>query len=37
LVSAYDPVRHRLIVGRPSENLITIWDTDAVFADGFEP
>jgi len=37
LVSAYDPVRYRLIVGRPDENMITVWDTDALFADGFEP
>jgi hypothetical protein len=36
IVFDYNAVRHLLVVGRPTENMITIWDTDSVFADGFE-
>lgn len=36
LVSAYDVSRKRLVVGQPQENLVTLWDAENVFADGFE-
>jgi hypothetical protein len=35
--TAYDPVTHLLIVGRPSDNIVSLWDTDKLFANGFEP
>lgn len=34
---AYDPVHHRLIVGRPYENRVSIFTLDQPFADGFDP
>ena len=34
---AYDPVRHRLIVGRPAENIVSLFTMDQLFADGMEP
>lgn len=37
LVYDYDATRHRLIVGRPSENLVSLFTTDQIFADDFDP
>ena len=34
---AYDPVLHRLIVGRPGENIVSLFTADQLFADGLEP
>jgi len=33
----YDAARHRLIVGRPSENIVSLFTMDQLFADDFEP
>ncbi len=33
----YDATRHRLIVGRPYENLVSLFTPDQVFADDFDP
>jgi hypothetical protein len=33
----YDAARHRLIVGRPSENTVSLFTMDQLFADDFEP
>lgn len=33
----YDATRHRLIVGRPAENIVTLFTTDQLFADDFSP
>lgn len=33
----YDPIRHRLIVGRPAENIVSLFSMDEPFADGFDP
>ena len=37
LSHAYDATRKRLVVGRPLDNMISLWTLDQVFADGFEP
>jgi hypothetical protein len=37
LVYDYDTARHRLIVGRPYENLVTLFTMDQVFSDDFDP
>ncbi|MFO1507592.1 MAG: hypothetical protein U1F23_11080 [Lysobacterales bacterium] len=34
---AYDPVHHRLIVGRPAENIVSVFTMDQPFADSFDP
>ncbi len=36
LTSAYDAQRHRLIVGRPAENIVSLFTMDQIFADGLE-
>lgn len=38
MASDYDPIHHRLVVGRQSSNLVSVLtlDADALFADGFE-
>ena len=33
----YDATRHRLIVGRPAENIVSLFTMDQVFADDFDP
>ena len=33
----YDPTRHQLVVGRPADNLVTLFTMDQIFADGLEP
>jgi hypothetical protein len=35
--SDYDPARHRLIVGRPYDNIATLFTMDQIFAGDFEP
>jgi hypothetical protein len=37
LSHAYDPARKQLVVGRPLENMISLFTMDALFVDGFEP
>lgn len=37
MVYDYDPTRHRLIVGRPAENMVSLFTMDQIFADGLEP
>jgi hypothetical protein len=37
MVAAYDPTRQRLVVGRPYENIVSLFTMDQLFADGFEP
>jgi hypothetical protein len=37
MVFGYDIPRDHLVVGRPIENLVTIFDGNIVFQDGFEP
>lgn len=32
----YDPVRDQLVVGRPSENIVTLFNGDLIFESGFE-
>jgi hypothetical protein len=34
LVLSYDATRHQLVVGRPAENLVSLFTPDQVFADG---
>jgi hypothetical protein len=34
---AYDPVRQRLIVGRPAENIVSLFTMDQIFAGDFDP
>jgi hypothetical protein len=36
LVFAYDATRHRLAVGRPSDNIVSLLTIDQVFANGFQ-
>jgi hypothetical protein len=36
LVYAYDPGRQRLVVGRPDENLVSLFTMDQIFADGLD-
>jgi hypothetical protein len=36
LVFAYDATRHRLAVGRPSDNIVSLFTIDQLFADGFQ-
>jgi len=36
LVFAYDAVRHQLVVGRPADNIVSLFTMDQVFADSFE-
>jgi hypothetical protein len=33
----YDPTHHRLIVGRPTENIVSLFTMDQVFSDDFDP
>ncbi|HET6632554.1 MAG TPA: hypothetical protein VFG73_07595 [Rhodanobacteraceae bacterium] len=33
----YDPLLQRLIVGRPAENIVSLFAMDQIFADGFQP
>jgi Repeat of unknown function (DUF5650) len=33
----YDATRHRLIVGRPAENLVSLFTMDQIFAEDFDP
>jgi hypothetical protein len=33
----YDPVRQALIVGRPADNIVSVFTMDQIFADDFEP
>jgi hypothetical protein len=33
----YDPARHRLLVGRPSENIVSLFTMDQIFADDLDP
>lgn len=33
----YDAVRHRLIVGRSTENIVSLFTMDQIFADDFDP
>jgi hypothetical protein len=35
MVTAYDAVRRRLVVGRSSANTVSILDPEEIFADGF--
>jgi Repeat of unknown function (DUF5650) len=37
LPHGYDSVRHRLIVGRPSENMVSLLTMDQIFADDLDP
>jgi hypothetical protein len=37
LVYDYDATRHRLIVGRPHENIVSLFTMDQVFAEDFDP
>jgi Repeat of unknown function (DUF5650) len=37
LVTAYDASRQRLVVGRPQENIVSLFTMDQIFADNFEP
>jgi hypothetical protein len=34
---AYDTNRHRLVVGRPAENIVSLFTMDQIFAGDFEP
>ncbi len=34
---AYDAARHRLVVGRPGDNTVSLFTMDQIFADGTEP
>ena len=36
MVFDYDPTTDHLVVGRPAENIVTIFDGNLVFKDGFE-
>ena len=36
MVYSYDPVRDTLVVGRPMENIVTVFKADLLFRDGFE-
>jgi hypothetical protein len=36
LVFAYDAARHQLVVGRPADNIVSLFTMDQVFADSFE-
>ena len=33
----YDPVRLKLIVGRPASNIVSVFTMDQIFAGDFEP
>jgi len=33
----YDTTRHRLVVGRPAENIVSLFSMDQIFADDLEP
>lgn len=35
-VFSYDPTLHRVAVGRPADNLVSLLTTDQIFASGFE-
>ena len=37
MVFGYDPKRHQLVVGRPLENLVSLFTMDEIFADNLEP
>jgi len=37
MVYDYDASRHRLIVGRPAENLVSLFTMDQIFADDLDP
>lgn len=34
--SGYDPVRHQLVVGRPAENIVSLFTMDQIFASDFD-
>jgi Repeat of unknown function (DUF5650) len=34
---SYDVARHRLAVGRPAENIVSLFTMDQIFADDFDP
>jgi hypothetical protein len=36
MVFAYDATRHQLIVGRPADNIVSLFTMDQVFSGGFE-
>ncbi|MEP7097158.1 MAG: hypothetical protein ABI748_05795, partial [Dokdonella sp.] len=36
LVFAYDATRQRLAVGRPADNIVSLFTMDQIFANGFE-
>jgi hypothetical protein len=33
----YDAVRQRLVVGRPSDNIVSLFTMDQIFAGDFDP
>jgi hypothetical protein len=37
MVYAYDSSRHQLIVGRPVDNVVSLFTMDQIFADGLDP
>jgi len=37
MVHDYDPGRHRLVVGRPAENIVSLFTMDQIFAGDLEP
>lgn len=37
MVYSYDPTRQQLVVGRPAENIVSLFTMDQIFADNFEP
>ena len=37
LMFDYDPARQQFVVGRPRENLVSLFTMDQIFADNFEP
>jgi len=36
-VASYDATRHRLGVGRPAENIVSLFTMDQIFAGDFDP
>lgn len=37
MVYAYDAAREQLVVGRPAENIVSLFTMEQIFADNFEP
>jgi hypothetical protein len=37
LTYSYDPTRHRLVVGRRAENIVSLFTADQIFAGDFQP